>query len=229
MIVRCWDTDRAMRLNILVVGLVLFAGVACAGCRSTPGPAGDDNERPGVAYSTTPQPIGTSARMHFARQKQYAEEGDFVVYQHEWFNGGLSLGPGGHRHVQHLVRRMDDEKFVVVVEPSEPDLPLHRDVDVAVTEAGKTDASRRVALVKMLVSSGVTDADSRVVIGWPRGEGLRGDQAPRVFRRLNSGGRGGGAFGGGGGMGGGGMGGGGMGGGGGFGGGGGGGGFGGRF
>jgi hypothetical protein len=213
-----------MRLNIRIVRLVILACVSCGGCRTTPGAASGEDGRPGdVAYSKTPQPIGTSSRRHFARQEQYAEDSDFVVYQHEWFNGGLSLGPGGRRHVRQLVQRMDHEQFVVVVEPVEPDLPLHRDVDVAVAEAGKTDAGRRGALVKLLESSGVTDADSRVVIGWPRGEGLRGDEAPRVFRRLNSGVRGGGAFGGGGG----GMGGGGMGGGGGFGGGG--GGFGGRF
>ena len=214
-----------MRLNIHLAGLVLLAGFSCCGCRSTTGASSDGDGHPlDVSYSSVPEPVGSASRMHFERQEQIAEEGEFVVYQHEWYDGGLSLGPGGDRHVRRLVQRMGTERFVLVVEPSEPDLVVHPDADVAVAEAGKTDASRRKVLVELLSDIGVADAKSRVVVGWPRGEGLRGDEAPRVFRRLNTGGRGGalggggfgGGFGGGGGMGGGGMGGGGMGGGGGF-------------
>ena len=194
-----------MRFKNVAVGLALIAGISGSGCHTTSGSAADDVERArDVAYATVPQPVGTASRMHFSRQESRAEEGDFVVHQHEWFNGGVSLGPGGHRHLERLAQRMGGESFIVVVEPVAPDLKLHRDIGVAATVAKKTDAHRRVVLVELLANSGVKDADSRVVVGWPGAEGLRGDEASRVFGRMNSRIRGGGGgFGGGGGGGGG--------------------------
>lgn len=159
----------------------------------------DECERPcDICYSAEPQPVGTSVRMHRKVQEQYAAQSDFVIHQHEWYQGGLSLGPGGRRHVATLAKRMEFERYPVVIEPIAPDLKVSPNIDEAVDVAKQTDEARRTVVVQRLHQAGVEDADSRVVINRPHAEGLRGDEAARVFGNLNRGG-GRGGFGGGGG------------------------------
>ena len=213
-----------MKIEMKLTMLMIFATLAGGGCRSMSETGcienpcetgifaklfGCDCEDPcDVAYAAIPQPVGTSVRMHSQLQTQHAEDSDFVIYQHEWFQGGLALGPGGRRHVKQLAERMKQEPYRVVVEPLDPDLKVHSDINVAIREARGTDVKRKATLIQLLADSGVEDADARVVIDWPQAEGLRGDEASRVFGRLNrgiggrsgfGGGGGGGGFGGGGG------------------------------
>jgi hypothetical protein len=152
-------------------------------------------------------------------QRQGAGASDFVIHQHEWYQGGEALGPDGRRHVAELAQRMQTEQYPVVLEPAEPDLKVSPNIETAIQMARARDQNRRMVVIQQLAASGSIGVDSRVIVAYPQAEGLSGDEATRVFQSLS---RGGGNFGGGGGNGGGGFGGGGggLGGGGGFGGGG---------
>ena len=161
---------------------------------------GSDCVRPcDVPYEAVPMGVGTSVRMHGDLQAVHATQSDFVIYQHEWYQGGLSLGPAGRRHLQQLAERAMRDPFPIVLEPIDPDLELFPNIDDAVREAESFDQKRRNHVVQLLTEAGVNNADSRVIINYPHAEGLRGDEATRVFNNLSRGG----GFGGGGGLGGG--------------------------
>ena len=193
---------------ILASGLLL---ITMTGCQST--------DR--CQQCVVPRSLGTSVELHRQQQQANAERDDFVISQHEWYSGGLELGPQGRRHIAELAQRLQTESQNVVIETSDPDLKVYPEISTAVQQASHVDEQRRMAVIQLLSETGISQAESRVVIGRSLAEGLRGSEASRVFRSLNSRGGGfGGGGGGGGGLGGGGGGGFGGGGGGGFGGGG---------
>ncbi|MFK7822107.1 MAG: hypothetical protein AB8G99_25645 [Planctomycetaceae bacterium] len=121
-----------------------------------------------------------------------------MINLHEWYQGGEALGPDGRRHIAELAQRMQTEQHPVVLEPAEPDLNVSPNIETAIQMARAKDENRRMTVIQQLAASGSVGADSRVIVAYPQAEGLRGDEAVRVFQRLNSRG-GGGGFGGGGG------------------------------
>ena len=129
-------------------------------------------------------------------QIQGAAGSDFVISQHEWYQGGESLGPDGRRHVAELAQRMQTEQHPIVLEPAEPDLKVSPNIETAIQMARARDQNRRMAVIQQLAASGSIGVDSRVIVAYPQAEGLRGDESIRVFQSLS---RGGGNFGGGGG------------------------------
>ena len=192
---------------LLTIALVSAVSTGCqtanGGCCADgngfgqPACAGADNE-----CCVTPRPLGMAVRMHTDRQEQSAERSDFVIHQHEWYQGGEALGPDGRRHVGELAKRMQTEPHPVVIEPAEPDLKVYPDLETAIQQAQARDQNRRMSIIRLLSASGAVGVDSRVVIATPQAEGLRGDESARVFRSLNirrGGGSGGGNLGGGGG------------------------------
>jgi hypothetical protein len=132
-----------------------------------------------------PTPLGTSVRAWETVMRANAEADDFVIYLSEWSHGA-QLGPYGTYHLEQIVHRLPRVPFPVLIQSGEHP-PL--------------DQLRRLTIVTLLHSHGMVDAEARVVIGRPRAEGLYGDEGPRVFLRLltgGSGGQGGGGQGGGG-------------------------------
>lgn len=189
-------------LSIAILGLVGCqttgnCGPQCGGtdCQTSAGCIGGGYDPSCVM----PRPLGTSVRMHNEMQRQGGARSAFVINQHEWFQGGETLGPGGRRHVAEIAQRMQTEQQQVVIEPAEPDLKVYPNMQFAVQQAQATDQNRRMAVIQQLAASGAVGADSRVVIAYPQAEGLRGDQSSRIFRQLNNNNNGGGGLGGGGG------------------------------
>ncbi len=127
-------------------------------------------------------------RTHLDRQVQRGAAGDFVVHQHEWFQGGTELGPAGRRHLSELQPRLQHESHLVIIEPVEPDLKLHRTIQDAALAAMEVDRARRFQIIQMLHEGGVPDAEMRVRIAYPQAEGLHGAQATRIFNSLGRGG-----------------------------------------
>ena len=185
--------------------MLLVALVGLAGCQSTscgPGCGTSNDCSPGGYVPghdencVVPRPLGSSVRAHFDMQIQGAAGSDFVISQHEWYQGGESLGPDGRRHVAELAQRMQTEQHPIVLEPAEPDLKVSPNIETAIQMARARDQNRRMAVIQQLAASGSIGVDSRVIVAYPQAEGLRGDESIRVFQSLS---RGGGNFGGGGG------------------------------
>lgn len=171
---------------------------------------------PDFSWRDVPAPPGTYVCRWTKAQDERAEEADFVLHQHEWYQDGVKLGPEGRRHLDVIARRLQDGPYTVVVEPSTPRYERNDDADSAIDRASQVDAQRRDYTVNYLLVAGIADAADRVVVDRPRDEGIAGNEARRLQGQLqNGGGRGNGQGGGGanGGFGGGGFGGGGFGGG----------------
>lgn len=131
-------------------------------------------------------PLGFYVSQWYDAQIAKAEFQKQFVQLHEWYLGGSTLGPAGRRHLDRLARGLLDGADKVFVEPGDDD---------------KLNETRRVALAEQLRKYGVRDADARVVLAYPLGEGLYGDDAVRIYPRLflgrggGSGGLGGSGFG----------------------------------
>ena len=119
-----------------------------------------------------PYPLGTSTRAWEDGMAERAAEDQFVVYQHEWYMGGLTLGPYGSVHLKRIAALLPQRPVRVVLQP-EPSPELNE--------------GRRLLLVHLLLSEGVADADQRVVIDFPRAEGMTAIEAARIYSRGISG------------------------------------------
>lgn len=150
-----------------IVGLGLALPVLVSGCASCDGPGLD--RCPTIPPGAMPQPTGSHVRRLDTLQIDKAEADDFVIYKHEWYMGGKELGPYGRYHLQLMARRLPSVPFPVMVQVSD---------DANLNEA------RRRAIVKMLQDAGVSDAEQRVVLGYPEAEGLYGEEAEQGFQRM---------------------------------------------
>jgi hypothetical protein len=197
--------------RLFAMALAAF-GTLNAGCCSTCGTCGESgcgNDIQGLM----PQPNGTFVKEYQYRQALKAEADDFVVYQYEWtYDDPAKLGPFGKGHLAQITKRLVEEPFRVLIQPSDdPLLDSER--------RNALDMARVEVVMKILGDAGLENPSARVILASAAAEGLYGDEAQRAYGMLLMGSFGRGMMGGGGGMGGGGLGGGGLGGGGGFGGG----------
>src|SRR5947208_3203203 len=111
-----------------------------------------------------PMPNGWFVRNWNARMRFRASADQFVVYSHEWYGGGVGMGPYGWKHLTQIAGSLGSVPFPVVIEAfGPPDL---------------VEARRRV-VVELLLNKGVSDAEQRVVIGYPEAEGYRFNDLPR--------------------------------------------------
>jgi hypothetical protein len=184
-----------------VTCLVASLAVVVAGCANKCGcPRDNQCDHNHCAIASPP---GTYTRQHLDLEHDKARSNNYVVRQHEWFDGGDRLGPGGHEHIRKIVAALPHEACPIVVERQEV-MPDDRGetIDQAIARADQLDQSRRASVVEALTKAGIPDADGMVVIGDATSENLYGDEAPRIFyqRFLNAGmmNRGGGGQGGGG-------------------------------
>ncbi len=121
-----------------------------------------------VPPGAVPQPNGTFARGWQHAMAAAAAEDDFVVYLHEWTQGGENLGPYGKYHVAEIGKRLPDVPFAVVVQPGPNDA---------------LNMMRRQLIVQYLSDHGIADAEQRVVLALPRAEGLLGIEAVTIFQQ----------------------------------------------
>ncbi|HMP03285.1 MAG TPA: hypothetical protein PKD86_08545 [Gemmatales bacterium] len=153
-----------------IIGLGLALPVLISGCTSCDGPGLD--RCPSIAPGAMPPPAGTHVRRLETMQIDKAEADDFVVYRHEWYMGGQELGPYGKYHLQLIARRLPLVPFPVLIEAAD---------DMTLNE------NRRKLVVQMLQSQGITDAEQRVVLGYPEAEGLYGEEAEQAFQQMMQG------------------------------------------
>ena len=184
---------------VLVRGCVLLGVTAAVvGCRSvcstgncggTGGP-GRHNSHPDaridncsdIPPGAIPQPIGTFTNNILNRQVEKGEADAFVIYYNEWLDGERTLGPYGRDHLRRIVARLPGVPFAVIMQP-EPDKAV-------------LNGRRHIALVEALTEAGIPEAEKRVLLGRPWGEGLFGEEGENIYPQLLRGG--GGGFGGGG-------------------------------
>ena len=119
-----------------------------------------------------PVPLGTYVRDWQAVVVAAADADHFVIYRHEWFQGGTALGPYGRYHLQEISKRLNSVSFPVVIQ---------------IDASEQLNAARRLDIVNQLLTQGITDATRRVVVGYPQAEGLYGDEAARIFGQYLSG------------------------------------------
>jgi hypothetical protein len=125
-------------------------------------------------------PLGSYVNDWYAAQATAAAADQFVIYRHEWFEDGVTLGPYGNYHLQRIIEHLPGVPFQVVIQVDEV-----RD---------KINQARKTTIVNRLLAAGIADAAARVIIGYPRAEGLFGDPAAQIFFQTYSGSRGGGGL-----------------------------------
>lgn len=152
---------------------------------------------PTVPLEATPAPLGTSVCNYREIHRAAAEAEDFVIFQHEWYQGGERLGTKGRQHLNAILSRLEECAAPVVIEPQEVFVEENEPIDAAVARARALDEIRRQDIIAALATAGVPNPAERVIIADPHSEGLYGVEGPLIFRQIfNTGGRGG--FGGGG-------------------------------
>jgi len=125
-----------------------------------------------------PAPFGTHVNGWFDAQAASAEADQFVIYPQEWFRDGTTLGPYGSYHLQRITQRLPGVPFQVIIQPN-----LHD---------AKINQARQTFIINHLLAAGINDAQARVAVAFPRAEGLRGDEATRIYQQHllgNSGGQ----------------------------------------
>jgi len=122
-----------------------------------------------IPAGAIPVPIGTHSNEIFDRQVAKGRADNFVIYLYEWSGDTANFGPFGSRHIDRIASQLPKENYPVVLEP---------DCDPAVNEA------RRLSTVAYLEQHGNPDASKVVVVGYPQAEGLYGDQAEPIYRRM---------------------------------------------
>jgi hypothetical protein len=142
-----------------------------------------------IPQGAIPAPAGVHVNAINGGQSYLAESLDFVIYKHEWYLGGEQPGPDGRRHLATILGRLSEVPFPIVVEPVVPEELK----DNSSEDAAQLNEARRRHVVEYFAARGVADADQRVILGFPKAEGLYGDQGLLAGTRYLYGQGGGGA------------------------------------
>ena len=165
---------RIVCAGLLVLGsLPLSTVLADPPCGSAPGLISRHFHKP----VPMPAPLGTYMNGWRDAQAIAAEADQFVIYRQEWYQDGIKPGPYGGYHLERIKQRLPSVPFQVIIE-----------VDL---RDEKINIARQSYVVNQLLAVGIADAQARVIIGYPRAEGLYGDEAARIFLQRYSGGQGG--------------------------------------
>ena len=159
---------------------LLLSMLAAAGCTHNE-PKGCNSIPPGAI----PQPNGTYLCQWNHAETARANQDNLVIYQYEWTAEGTRLTAFGQEHLARITQKLPQVCFPVVIEPCSDQ---------------RLNEIRRLALLEALANCHAQIMPDRVVVGRPEAEGLYGDEAPGVARRMLSnqaGGQGAGAMGGG--------------------------------
>jgi hypothetical protein len=155
-------TIARLRRSISASGFVLALGLVSVTLARAQQPCSDHKEPPIML-----DPLGQHVNRFISVQTANAAPARFIFFPNEWFMGGYELGPMGSRHL-----------LAVAHAPSNPNSPI-----VVEASGNRTlDEARRLQLVLDLQRLGMQDADHRVVVNLPSGEGLRGEQAELTYQ-----------------------------------------------
>jgi hypothetical protein len=121
-----------------------------------------------------------------------ARQYHLIVSRHEWFSGGIELGPEGCNQVGFLETRLggNSDNVFVEMEPVQPN--YEESLEDALNRTAALNEDRRAAVVQYLSDAGLPDAEQRVFLMPLERVGVHGFEAPRVYNRLLFGGQGGG-------------------------------------
>jgi hypothetical protein len=123
-----------------------------------------------IPKGAIPVENGTHLREIMDVQAAKAEADDFVIYKYEWCTeDGKVLGPYGNYHLGQMIRRLPAVPFPVLIQ-------VHPDESV--------NEARRIFIVQQLAAAGIPDPDQRVLVGFPAAEGLYGEEAENIYRRM---------------------------------------------
>lgn len=164
---------RPVWLSLTRSGLILPGLVASCGTVLGAAPRCGTASCATIPRGAIPPPAGTRVNAILQGQASLAEAEDFVIHTHEWYLGGRAPGPYGRRHLATIGHRLPGTLFTVVVEPVEPE--ERPEASPATVDA--LNEARRRHVVESLLGCGVEDADRRVILAYPRAEGLYGDAA----------------------------------------------------
>ena len=120
-----------------------------------------------------PVPVGTFVYSAFQEETDLAKAERLVIYREEWTRGAPSVKDCAVYHLEQIADWLSANAkpynlFPVRVEPSgDPVL----------------DRTRRLTIVNYLVERGVADAETRVLLGSGRAEGLQGEIIERIYQR----------------------------------------------
>lgn len=120
--------------------------------------------------ATVPPPLGHYLGEFKAIQAGLAEEDDFVLYEYEWVGDTARPGPYGGRHLEQIaVRLAAGEPPPVVIE-------VHPEPNV--------NEARQQFVIGFLAERGVPNAHERVFVGYPKAEGMYGEEAVSLYPRY---------------------------------------------
>lgn len=181
--------------------LVLGTGAAVVGCKSAcstgecvthHGHHGHLHSHPNahldncsdIPQGAIPQPLGTFSNAILARQAEKGEADAYVIYSNEWLDGQAALGPYGRDHLVRMIARLPVVSYPIILQ-LETNYEDPGPIDPKMVELTE---QRRQALVKTLTEAGIPEAERRVLVGRPWGEGLFGEEAERIYPQLVRGG-----------------------------------------
>jgi hypothetical protein len=105
-------------------------------------------------------PVGSVQRSHFHTMQKNAEASDYILHLCDFTNETSDLSPAGKDKLMDIAAKMRHAPFPVLVERSENNCnPV-------------LDAERRAVVAQALYELGNTDADQRVVVATPYGNGI---------------------------------------------------------
>jgi hypothetical protein len=157
-----WPTRLLVPLGATVAG-ALSLGLL-SGCYPwDTGVISGDVQGPSVLM---PEPNGAFVHRMQDVQTGKAQASQYVFFLDEWYLGGTVLGPYGTYHLQHIIPKLPNVPYPVVIQPG-PEAALNE--------------SRRQVIVAALVRAGIAEAEQRVIIAFPDAEGLYGEESPRIY------------------------------------------------
>ncbi|HZZ79654.1 MAG TPA: hypothetical protein VFE62_14130 [Gemmataceae bacterium] len=156
---------------LMYAGIISLIGMGCSctGLHSDGGHPLKLDRCADIPPGSLPDPVGDHLHRFTSIQRDNAVAIQYAVFLHEWYLGGLQLGPYGEYHLASMIRRLPTVPYPVLIQPT-PD--------------PNANEARRQIIVAKLAAAGIRDPEARVIIANPQAEGLFGDEAPRVYQRL---------------------------------------------
>jgi hypothetical protein len=193
---RARDRLRSVLKHLSIIALLFTTGAA-TGCRSAPCVGENCNGTHGlfrstctidncanVPYGALPEPLGVFVRNFQHAQTTKAGGDTFVLYEKEWRTGAKDpdefstiLGPEGVRHLNRLVDALPTVSGPIIIEPTG-----NRKLNYE--QRHELDERRYQQVVTQLYLEGIEHPEARVVVAYPRAEGLFGDEAPLHYPQV---------------------------------------------
>jgi len=156
---RTAETDEIMIPNwkqaICLVGLVGLG----SGCANTGDQSADLSSPPAprLAWSRP----ATAAK---DRTQQPSQAEDLVIQENRFVSHSAELNLEGEDQLQEIATTLRESPHVLVIESSRPTPALRVVSQRSPEESGKLDQQRRKYVIQKLLSLGIPDAESRVIL-----------------------------------------------------------------